>query len=274
MAKKSKKYRGVYTVAGKLGTSYGIDYVQSITGRGIKKIVKKCTSEAEAFEIRSIELADASRAAIEQACGIKPKVQTLLFSDMIDEYLITRSAQNKDFKTDKQRASVLKRDFGGKLMGDITPWMLQRFKVNMAKTKAKATVNKYLSLGAQVYSKAIEWGKYTGENPFLRAERFKVKRDKKPGSLTPDQVAAIRAGIYLPPRNAWHILRHAWASMFLQRGGDVETLRVMGNWKDYAIPMWYADAGSEEHRRKTLDRLPKVNGRNTEERGKIMKISD
>ena len=70
--------------------------------------------------------------------------------------------------------------------------------------------------------------------------------------------AAERAGVFLPPRKAWHILRRTWASMMLQNGCDVETLRVLGNWKDYSMPMWYADAGNTEYKRSVLNRIIQV----------------
>lgn len=220
----------------------------------------------------------------------------------------------------------------------------------------KATVNKELVFGSQVFKKSIEWEKYNGENPFLKASRFKIKKGEKPGSLTPEEVKAIRdkishpvkrdmvdfayhtgwriseirklkhddvnlqegkawiidpkngkpvelvlsdeankiisrqskqgafvfchkngkpfktnlhaviknaaraAGVYLPPRKAWHIFRRTWASMFQQHGGDVETMRVQGNWKDYSMPMWYADAGNTEYRKGILNRIPKLDG--------------
>jgi integrase len=42
--------------------------------------------------------------------------------------------------------------------------------------------------------------------------------------------AAEGAGVELPPRKAWHIFRRTFASAFLQNGGDLESLRVQGNW--------------------------------------------
>jgi hypothetical protein len=61
--------------------------------------------------------------------------------------------------------------------------------------------------------------------------------------------------------------------MFLQNGGDVETLRVLGNWKDYSMPMWYADAANHEHKKKILNRIPKLNGRNVPEIGKVINLT-
>ena len=72
--------------------------------------------------------------------------------------------------------------------------------------------------------------------------------------------AANRAGVHLPPRKRWHIFRRTWASMMLQAGCDVETLRVLGNWKDHTMPLWYAEAADRKTRRDALNRIPKVNG--------------
>jgi integrase len=69
--------------------------------------------------------------------------------------------------------------------------MIEKFKSNMAKEKAKSTINKYLSLGSQVFEKAIKWRRYSGENPFLKVNRYKIKKGKKPGSLSLEQVFAI-----------------------------------------------------------------------------------
>lgn len=356
MAKKSKKYPGVYSVEGKKGVSYGIDYIHPMTGQRVRKILKDATSEAQAFECRSIEIADAARGAVNKAYGLKAKVRAVSFEGMVDAYL-KWSRENKDsWETDEHRAKPLKVAFKRKLMSDINPFVIEKYKMFRAKTIAKSTVNRELNFGSQVFEKAIDWKKYNGENPFRQVKGFKVKRGKKPGSLTPEQVQAImdeikhpvkrdmvefdfntgwrvsemrklkkedvdleagkawivdpkngqsveielndeaveilarnmekskgkyvfchlngkpfktnlhqvikraakRAGVELPPRKAWHILRRTWASMFLQSGGDVETLRELGNWKDYSMPMWYADAGNREHKRKILNRIPKL----------------
>jgi integrase len=369
VGKKRRRYNGVFSVKGKLRTSYGIDYTHPQTGQRIRKIIKGCQSESQAAGIRSLEIADAARGAIKKAYGPKLAGPPVLFEDMVTLYLDTWAKTNRDYRTAKNRAAVLRRAFTGKLMSDITPWVIEKFKASEAKEKSKNTVNKYLSLGSQVYEKAIEWGKYEGGNPFLKASRFKVKKGKKPGSLSPEEVTAImfeirnsvkramvefafntgwriseitrlkwenvnlergcawivdpkngesveielndralkviseqerrgdfvfchmngeafktglrdvfkkaeeRAGVVLPKRKAWHILRRTWASMFLQAGGDVETLRVLGNWKDYSMPMWYADSSRTERRREVLNRIPDLNGRKKAEVVKNNKLT-
>ena len=370
MGKKRSRYNGVFAVKGKLRTSYGIDYVHPQTGQWVRKIIKGCQSESQAAGIRSLEIGDAARGALKKAYGLKLAGPPVLFDDMVTVYLDTWAKANRDYRTAKHRASVLRRAFTGKLMSDITPWVIEKFKTSEAKEKSKNTVNKYLSLGSQIYEKAMEWGKYEGENPFIKASRFKIKKGKKPGSLSPEEVTAImseirnsvkramvefafntgwriseitrlkwenvnlqrgcawivdpkngesveielndralviiseqtnrgdfvfchmngeafktglrdvfkkaaeRAGVDLPPRKAWHILRRTWASMFLQAGGDVETLRVLGNWKDYSMPMWYADSSRTERRREVLNRLPDLNGRKKAETEKPNKLTD
>lgn len=371
MAKKSKKYMGVYTVKGKRGVSYGVDYTHPQTGQRVRKILKDVTSEAQAFEIRTIELADASRGAINKAYGIRAKAKVISFEAVIRSYLEWSEGNKKSPETDKQRATALLIGFKGKLISDINPFMVEKYKMIRAKMVSKKTVNKELSLAGQALDKAVEWGHYNGENPFLN--RFKIKKDRKPGALTVEDVLAIqneithpvkrdmvgfafftgwriseicklkwedidfetgrawivdpknsnpveielderafviikkqkrrsthvfcringtpykgrlqrairnaakRAGVELPPRKAWHIFRRTWASNMLQGGCDVETLRVLGNWKDCTMPLWYAEAAGTKQRKAALAKLPDLenesaNGRNKTEIDNVVSL--
>ncbi len=90
--------------------------------------------------------------------------------------------------------------------------------------------------------------------------------------------SAQRAGVYLPPRKKWHIFRRTWASMMHQRGCDVETLRVLGNWKDIQMPLWYAEAAGRTARKEALNRIPSLeavaaDGRNKEEVEKVVNLN-
>lgn len=366
-ATRSKKYPGVFRVEGRKGVSYGIDYIDPQTGHRVRKIVKGATSEAKAADARNIEIADIRRGLYNKAYGIPASGRPLLFSDAAALYLENWSAGNKNLRTDKQRMGALLRAFGGKLLSNITAFSIERFKLTESKRVARVTVNKYLSLGAQVIEKMRTWKKYEGPNPFLEVERYRVSKGKKPGCLTPDEVGAIlaeighqtkramvlfayhtgwrvseithlrwdevdierglawlvepknkqtveiplsdaavaviraqerrgafvfchlngapyktglhsgfiaaakRAGVVLPPRKAWHILRRTWATMFLQAGGDVETLRTLGNWRDHAMPLWYAEAAGADLKRETLNKIPKPDGRKMAE---IQKADD
>ncbi len=372
MATKSNK--GVYTVKGKKGTSFGIDYIHPGTGERIKKILKNVTSLSEAEDVRNAELTDAKRGETEKIYGFKSRVKAVLFSDMVESYLEWSIDNKKSHETDKHRSVHLQAAFKGKLMSDIRPFLIEKYKIKRSKSVKKATVNKELILGNQVFEHSIEQELYNGENPFQSVKRYKIKKKKKPGALEPDQVVSImdevqhpvkkdmvefafntgwriseirklkkedvdlkkgiawivdpknsdtveielndkaieiikrqkseseyvfchlngkpfktnlqgaiknaakRAGVQLPERKAWHILRRTWASMMLQSGCDVETLRVLGNWKDFSMPMWYAEAGNRKRKRELLNKIPdlktiKSNGRKMEEENKVIDIS-
>jgi integrase len=370
-ATKSKKFPGVYSFKGKKRTTYGIDYIHPQTSARVRKILKNITSEAKAAEIRAIELADAARGAINKAYGLKAKAVLVSFEAMTKAFLewAKQNPDRKSWRTDEHNAKPLLRAFKGKLMSDITPWMVEKFKVARIKEVSKRTVNNEIVLGSQVYKKAAEWKRYMGENPFLKAGRFRIDKGKKPGALSPEQAEAVisaiqhpvkrdmvafayyagwrvseirklrwedlnleaglawivdpknketveielgdmaleivrrqerrsefvfchkngkayktnlgdvvknaasRAGVALPPRKRWHIFRRTWASMMLQAGCDVETLRVLGNWKDHTMPLWYAEAAGRRQRRAALNRVPVLNGRNLPEMEKGEKTS-
>jgi integrase len=125
--------------------------------------------------------------------------------------------------TDGHNAKPLKKAFKGKLMTDINPFLVEKYKTERAKVVNKKTVNNEIALGSQVVKKAIEWKKWQGENPFAKA-RFKVDRGKKPGSLSPEQVEAIIAKISHP------VKRDMVAFAFYQ-GWRISEIRKL-KWED------------------------------------------
>ena len=372
MAKKSKKYPGVYSVQGKKGVSYGIDYIHPQTGQRIRKIVKGATSEAGAFELRSIEIADARRGATNKAYGLKATAKPVSFEAMIKAYLkwYKDNPDKKAWETATCNSKPVLRAFKSKLLSDINPWMVEKYKNARARVRARSTVNSELALGSGVFKWAMKNGKYEGDNPFSKVPRLKIK-PKKTKALSSEQVQAImdqithsvkrdmvsfafyagwriseirnlkwedvdfevgtawvadpknsepvdlvlsdmaieiierqprrkpedcvfchkngrpyktnlwhvignaakRAGIHLPPRKRWHIFRHTWASLMLQNGTDVETLREMVNWKTAQMPLRYASALNKGKRREKLNQMPLLNGRKMAEIGKVVSIS-
>ena len=369
---KSKKYPGVYTVEGKKGVSYGIDYIHPQTNQRVRKVLKNAASVEEAAQIRAIEIADAKRNVLNAAYNIKEnKSRPVLFEDMVKAYLkwYKDNPDRKAWDTYEHHAKPLLKAFKGKLMSDITSWMVEKFKNARAKERARSTVNSALTVGSETFAWAIENGKYNGENPFSKVPRLKIKIQKTK-ALSPEQVEAImdeikhpirrdmvafafyqgwriseirklrwedvdleagtawvadpkngepvelvlsdmaldiismqeqrseyvfckmngkpylhnlwdcvknaanRAGVALPPRKAWHIFRHTWASLMLQNGTDVETLREMVNWKTAQMPLRYASALNKGKRREKLNQMPKLNGRKMPEIQSVVAISN
>lgn len=195
---KSQKHEGVYKIFGKKSISYGINYTHPQTGQRIRKVLPAATSEAQAYEIRCIEIADAKRGAVQKAYGIRDKGKPVLFEDMTDAYLKWAAGCKVSWKTDQHRSVPLLEAFRGKLLSDITPFAVETYKAARARTADQKTVNKELSLASQVYEKARGWGSYDGENPFRAVERFKIRKGKKPGALTLEEVLAIREQIRHP----------------------------------------------------------------------------
>ena len=342
--------RGTFTRrTKKAGLAYWIDYIHPMTGVRVRKPLPGVKTETEANRMRGLELADAVRGQH----GIKPKAKPILFDSMVDEYLKWSKDNKGSYATDGHRAGHLKEFFQGKLMSDLSPFSVEKYKSKRAKEVTKQTVNKEVIFGSQVFEKAVEWRKFEGANPF-KGKRFKLPKPKKPGSLEPFQVEALmaeithqvkrdmvefafntgwriseirglcwydvdlekgtativnpknkntievelnataldivgrqknkgqhvfckhngdpfktnlngligaaagRAGVELPPRKAWHVLRRTWASMMLQTGCDVETLRQLGNWKDHSMPLWYANSANSERKKELLNKLPKL----------------
>lgn len=374
MAKKSRKYAGVYSVKGKKGTSYGIDYIHPQAGHRVRKILKNVTSEKDAADARAAEIADAKRGAHAKAYGYMEKPKTVPFESMVKAYLkwYEENPEKKDHKTVGHNAKPLLRAFKGKLMSDITPWVVEKYRNARVNEVSKSKVNSELSTGSGIFKLAIERGHYDGENPFGKVKRLRVDQ-KKTKAITPGQVEAIlaeikystvrdmaefayysgwrvgeirklkwkdvdfdagtawladpknnqpveivlsetaleivkrqplrgpedhvfckkngkpykrnlwtgirkaaeRAGVWLPPRKAWHIFRHTWASEMIRNvQGDVETLRVMGNWKTSQMPLRYASAMARERQKDALGQMPKLNGRKVAEMEKVVSISD
>lgn len=75
---------------------------------------------------------------------------------MIDTYLEWSEQNKKSWQTDCQRSHALRRGFKGKLMSEINPWMVEKYKATRIKSVAKSTVNKELILANQIYKKAVE----------------------------------------------------------------------------------------------------------------------
>ena len=65
----------------------------------------------------------------------------------------------------------LDNEFGGKNIGDITTWQIEKFKTERKKEIKPASVNRELALLKHLFSKAVEWGKLK-ENPANKKVKF------------------------------------------------------------------------------------------------------
>ncbi len=222
----SKKYRGVYIVDGTDGKlSYGIDYSHPLTGKRVQKIIKGCKSEWDANNLRSIELADAARGAIDKSYGIKKASKAIPFESAVKLYAEWAEVNKKAYRVEKFKYPILTTFFKGKLLTDIHPFQVEAYKSQRSKVVGKKTVNQELIIGRQIFKKAIELKKYDGDNPFEHVENFKIPRHgKKPGCLTDSDVAAIIEAIGHPVKR--DMVRFAYYTGW--RISEIRTLK----WSD------------------------------------------
>lgn len=102
------------------------------------------------------------------------------FSDFVDKAFLPWARENKrSHKDDEQRALRLKEFFGQKVLRDITPMLIEKFKSELRKSDSKykrtfapSTVNRYLQVLSRILSMAYENG-FVDANPMSRVKRLK-----------------------------------------------------------------------------------------------------
>ena len=111
----------------------------------------------------------------------KRKNKSILFDDFMKEYLELHSKQNNRswLKTDSHNLKVLKDFFGGYLLSDITPHLIEQYRQKRLQKVSPSTVNRNLSCLSCMFNKAIMWGKFDGVNPVGQVKKFKVKSQRE-----------------------------------------------------------------------------------------------
>ncbi|MDE2009982.1 MAG: site-specific integrase [Candidatus Omnitrophica bacterium] len=133
---------------------------------------------------RLAEIADDKR-KVEIAEGKfldKKKEQRIKFEDFADEFLEVYCKPNlKSWdRFSANNLNILKRYFSGKCLHEITPHLIEKFKADRLQdtTRKKkglkpATVNRQLIVLKSLFNRAIDWGKFQGQNPVRKVKFFK-----------------------------------------------------------------------------------------------------
>jgi integrase len=97
----------------------------------------------------------------------KERARIPRFSEMADLYLQWGQENKNDRRNDESRyKNHLKDSLGKKRLNDISSFELERLKSHLTKKElAPATVKHCLVLVREIFNKAVEWGKYQGQNP-------------------------------------------------------------------------------------------------------------
>lgn len=110
--------------------------------------------------------------------------QPVLFEKFIDRYMEYSKANKKSWERDETSCKWLLRYFRGKALGQITPWLIERYKSLRQKDltchgriPAKATINREVACLKNMFTKANEWGLVTS-NPVKKVKLFPEKQSK------------------------------------------------------------------------------------------------
>jgi len=175
------------------GSVWYVDY--SFDGKRVRKRIG--TSREQAAEV----LKRINRKIVTGKTSGLDGQSFLLFEKLCDEYLLYSNA-NKAKSSHRRDTVSLKnilKTFRGRLITDITPRELERYKNERRKKVAPATVNRELSCLKHMFSKALDW-KMMKENPMKSVKLFK----EPPGRvryLTEDEIKRLLSccASYLKP---------------------------------------------------------------------------
>jgi integrase len=149
------------------GDNWYIDYY--VSGRRKREKIGPSKNLAETvLKKRKVEIAEGKFLDIRKEEKIK-------FEDFVDEYIEVYLKPNcKSWeKSELHNIKHLKSFFSGKLLYEITPLLVERFKIERSKHVSPATTNRALMRLKAIFNKAIAWKKYSGDNPVREVKFFK-----------------------------------------------------------------------------------------------------
>lgn len=133
--------------------------------------------------------------------GYCPRVgrehRPVLFEDAAKEYMIWSKAHEKSWKTDEHWLKRLKTTFAGKTLAEMPPEAVERFKLALVATHARATVNRHLSLLRHLFNRRIRQGTFTGRNPVSAVGLFREENVRE-RYLNDDEEARLLAVVPAP----------------------------------------------------------------------------
>jgi len=125
-----------------------------------------------------------------------------LFGKVADEFLKWSKGNLRSYIQDENRYRLhLKNRFGKKRMDRISPFHLEKMKLELKEELSPQSIKHILRLVSRIYRKAAKWGLYNGENPVGpdKAE-MPVVRNERTRYLTPEEVRVLLAELR---KNPW-----------------------------------------------------------------------
>lgn len=147
------------------GENWYIDYY--VNGRRKREKVGPSKKLAETvLKKRKVEIAEGKFLDIRKEHKVK-------FEEITSMYLELHAKPNKkSWHSDDDTIKLLKKHFGGRYLSEITPLLVDKFKMERARKVSPATVNRNLACLKCIFNKAIQWGK-AENNPVRQVKLFK-----------------------------------------------------------------------------------------------------
>jgi integrase len=128
----------------------------------------------------------------------KKKTNNIKFEEFADEYIERHSKVNNKAwrKSDLNNIHILKQYFSQKLLSEITPFLVDKFKGDRSRHIIRdrmikpATVNRNLQCLKSMFNKAIVWERYSGENPVKSVKLFK-ENNKRTRFLEKEEIVRL-----------------------------------------------------------------------------------
>lgn len=150
----------------------------------------ECLREGSKWE----PMSDVMREAVER---VRPQSLTPFFPDVSREWLLAKEQLNLDERHLRKRGHKERRFskyFAGVRIGDITPDKIQIFLDTVRgrndNPPAPGTIRDYMVCLGDIFNFAVKRGIVT-KNPIEAMDKPRVKHDKDPETLTPDEVRRV-----------------------------------------------------------------------------------
>ncbi|MEW6063243.1 MAG: tyrosine-type recombinase/integrase [Nanoarchaeota archaeon] len=182
---------GIY----KKGLNYYIDYY--LNSRRIREMIGPSKELAKKVLMkRKIEIAEGKFLDIKKTNKIK-------FEDFAKQYIEYSKGNKKSWQRDVLSIKNLSKLFSGCFLHEITPWLIEKYKLKRKTEVSEATTNRELACLKHMFTKAIEWNKAT-ENPVKKVKLFKEKNARL-RYLSEEEIAQLLKACDKLKRKAPHL---------------------------------------------------------------------
>ncbi len=122
----------------------------------------------------------------------KPRELMTSFNDLARRYHDWSKVNNKSYAVNKHHfISQVTKYFGPRLLVDISPWVVERWKAERSKETGYTEVDRELACLKHMFSKAIEW-RLMSENPAKPVKPFR-RTQKRERFLSQEEMARLLA---------------------------------------------------------------------------------